>query len=203
MIELSGINLRFKDKTIFEGFNFFVDKGEKVVLRAPSGQGKTSLLHIIMGFLRPDSGTVKIGGDVLKRSTVDDIRRRICYIGQDVSLPGGRAGDLFDEISSFAVNRHKDFSRRSITAQLEKVSLPESVLNKKVEDVSGGERRRLAYTACVLMNRDIWLLDEISAGLDDMRKRAVMDDVAANDKTVVVVSHDDAWLSYSVRSVIW
>jgi len=204
MIKISGLGLKFKDKTIFENFSLRIAEGETVVLRAPSGKGKTSLAYMIMGFLRPDSGKIEIGGEELNGATVHAIRRRICYIGQDASMPGGTAREIIDEVASFSINKHIDFSKERIKDLLEAFSLTEAVLDKQADTISGGERRRLAFVLCVLLGRDIWLLDEITAGLDDERKRQVIDHVVGCGKTVVVISHDDVWNEYeNVRHISW
>lgn len=196
MISLKHIDLSFEDKRIFNDLCFDVKTGEKVWLSAPSGFGKTSLFNIILGFLKPDSGEVLINGITLGKSTVQEVRRRVCYIGQDAGLPQGKVKDVMDEVAEFTVNRDKDFSKERITSLLSKFSLPESVMDKDVESLSGGERKRLAFVLCILMDRDIWLLDEITAGLDEIRKTEVMRYIATCDKTVIVVSHDAAWSEY-------
>ena len=196
MIELSGIDLKLAGQTLFTDFAMRVARGETAVLFAPSGKGKTSLLHIMMGFLQPDSGTVRIGGETLDRDTVGAIRRRICYIGQDAMLPDGRVDEVLDEIARYSANKQCDFSDERIGAVLEAVLLPGDVREKHVEALSGGERRRLAFALCVLMDRDIWLLDEITTGLDEERKRAVMAQITGSGKTVMVISHDEAWTKH-------
>ena len=204
MIKLKDIHLKFKDKVLFSGFDLSVKEGETVLLSAASGHGKTSLFRIMMGFMRPDSGSVYIGGKLLRKSTVHAMRRRISYIGQDVSLPGGKARELFREIGAYAVNRHKDFSDARIKELLNQFSLTEQILDKNMDTVSGGERRRLAFVLCVLMDRDIWLLDEITAGLDKRRKQKVIEYIVGSGKTVLVSSHDEAWNDIcGVRSMDW
>lgn len=204
MISLKHIDLSFSDKRIFSDLCFDVEAGEKVWLSAPSGFGKTSLFNIILGFLKPDRGEVVIGGIRLGKSTVQEVRKRICYIGQEAGLPQGKVNDVISEISGFAVNRNKDFSRERITTLLNMLSLTDSVLDKDLESLSGGERKRFAFALCVLMDRDIWLLDEITAGLDETRKGQVMDYIAMCDKTVIVVSHDASWSEYhQIKRVSW
>lgn len=204
MIELKSIKLTIKDKEIFNGFSFFVNATETVRLCAPSGRGKTTLFRMIMGFLQPDSGTITIDGQVLSPTTIHAIRRRICYIGQDVSFPGIKAGEMFSEAAAFAVNQNKDFSRQRIEALLAQFSLPVNIREKNLDTVSGGERQRLAFVLCLLMDRDIWLLDEITTGLDEDRKREVIDCIVGSGKTAIVISHDDVWNGYdAVRHVNW
>lgn len=204
MISLKHIDLSFEDKRIFNDLCFDVEAGEKVWLSGPSGFGKTSLFNIILGFLKPERGEVVIDGIRLGKDTVQDVRKRICYIGQDAGLPQGKVNDVIGEISGFAVNRQKDFSKERALKILNEFSLLKSVLDKDVESLSGGERKRLAFALCVLMDRDIWLLDEMTAGLDETRKCQMMDYITMCDKTMIVVSHDAAWSEYhQIKRVNW
>jgi len=204
MIDIRDIHLTMKDNVLFNGFSLSARAGETVRLCAPSGRGKTTLFRMMLGYSRPDSGTICIDGEMLERTTVHAIRRRICYIGQDVSLPGIKAGDMFAETAAYAVNRDKDFSRQRIESLLAQFSLPMDILEKNLDTVSGGERQRLAFVLCLLMDRDIWLLDEITTGLDEDRKREVINCIVGSGKTVVVISHDDAWNGYdTVRHMSW
>jgi putative ABC transport system ATP-binding protein len=203
MIKLSGIDLELGGRQIFENFSFFAGKGEKVLLNAPSGAGKSCLLKIIMGFMRPSSGSVVIGGDKLSGNTVARTRKRICYIGQDASLPDGKVADLLSDISSFKANRGADFSSKNVSGLVSRFSLEDETLQKNVEALSGGERQRLSFVICLLLNRDIWLLDEITAGLDEERKTVVMENVMKSGKTVIVASHDPGWKEYGIRVDTW
>jgi putative ABC transport system ATP-binding protein len=204
MIEIDNIYLKINERILFDGFSFSAASGEIVCLRAPSGRGKTTLFRMMMGFTRPDSGAISIGGQWLGRTTVHDIRRRICYIGQDVSLPGIKVGEMFAEAAAFAVNRDKDFSSQRIESYLAQFGLSKDIRDKSLDAVSGGERQRLAFVLCLLMDRDIWLLDEITTGLDEERKREVIACIVGSGKTVIVISHDDAWNGYdAVRRVSW
>lgn len=203
MVKLDGIYLQFNGKQVFSGFDFYARAGEKVLLSAPSGTGKTCFFNIILGYLRPDAGCVTIGGSELSGYTVQEIRRRVCYIGQEAILPLGQVKDVIAGIGGYRANKGKDFSEARIKKLLEAFSLEEGVLEKNVEALSGGERQRLLFVICLLLDRDIWLLDEITAGLDAERKSMVMESVAACNKTVIIASHDPMWREYGLREAVW
>ncbi len=72
-----------------------------------------------------------------------------------------------------------------------------------MKDLSGGERQRLGLALCQLMDRPIWLLDEVTSGLDKTLKHKVYNMVMESDKTVLIISHDDIWDNQSIRKVRW
>lgn len=204
MIKLAKINLVFNGKVIFKDFDFNVKKNEKVYLSAPSGQGKTCLINMIMGFLKPTDGKIEIAGKVLSKSSVHAIRKSICYIGQETSFSNGLVKDILSEISLYKNNRNCDFSGERIKKLFTLFGLEMSILQKDVYSLSGGERQRLAFIICSLLDRQLWLLDEITSGLDKKRKKDIMDFIVNSDKTVIVISHDMEWKQYEkIREVSW
>ncbi len=204
MIELENINLTFDDKIIFKDFCLTVGEKEKVYLSAPSGYGKTCLINMLMGFLKPDGGKIKIEGKELGKSTVHEIRQRICYIGQETSLQNGLIKDILTEIGSYKKNRDCDFGEERIKKLFSQFGLSGQALQKEVYSLSGGERQRLAFIICIMLDRDIWLLDEITSGLDAKRRKYIMDYIVNSSKTAIVISHDPQWKQYDkVREVSW
>lgn len=196
MIEFKDINLIWQDNTIFHNFSFHVKAGEKVWINAPSGSGKTSLINMMMGFVKPTSGHIIIEGKELGKSTVADIRSSICYLGQDASLPSGLVSDVISEVGAFKFNRNKDFSNIRMEELFAQYGMSMQTLQRNVETLSGGERQRLAFIICMMLDRDIWLLDEITTGLDVDNKKRMMDEVVSSQKTIVMISHDTAWSAY-------
>ena len=83
------------------------------------------------------------------------------------------------------------------------MSLPKDTLEKNVDTLSGGERQRLALILGILLDRDIWILDEITTGLDLELKTKMVDLVLGYDKTILVVSHDDIYKNQGLREVSW
>lgn len=203
MIKLENIDLELGGKQVFKKFNFYAEKGMKVLLDAPSGTGKSCFFNIIMGFMRPTAGSVRIGGRELSGVNVCEVRKRICYIAQESRLTGASVRDVLCEIGSYKANKGLDFGEARIRELLHEFSLEEGTLERSIEALSGGERQRLSFVICLLLNRDIWLLDEITAGLDKHRKRVVMESVSASDKTVIVASHDPGWREYGLREAAW
>ncbi|MFD3157106.1 ATP-binding cassette domain-containing protein [Haloimpatiens sp. FM7330] len=193
LIQFKDINLKFKDKIIFDNFNMDVLKGEKIVLNAPSGKGKSTLFKLLLGFQKIDRGTILFNNKILEKKTLVYFRKNIGYVSQDVDFKNGKIGDLIDEIFSYNCNKHIKITKEQITHLVEYFNLPKDTLEKEVKQLSGGERQRLGLIICILLDRPVWLLDEVTSGLDKYMKEKVVNYVLKQDKTVLIISHDKIW----------
>ncbi len=202
-IEYRDIELKFEERTIFTKFNLAINKNEKILLCAPSGRGKTSLVKMLLGFIIPDSGEIIVDGMRLSGKTVNQIRSKISYVSQDADIPKGIVSDVFRDVFKFQINRHLNYQEKILSDWLEKMLLPQDTLNKNVDSLSGGERQRLALILGMLLDREIWILDEITTGLDQELKKKIVDLLLNDDKTILVVSHDDIYQNRGLREVSW
>lgn len=203
MIKLKDINLSLGGKTIFQDFNLEIKKGEKILLDSPSGRGKSTLLKMIMGFIRPESGAIYFQGERMERSTIDKLRKAITWVNQDVNLRKLKVEELILEIESYSANKRHDFSRKRLLKLLDDFSLSEDLLSKDVENLSGGERQRLGFIIALLLDRDILLLDEVTSSLDIEMKKKVEEYIKKSDKTVLLISHDTHWDIKNFKVVRW
>jgi len=195
MITFDHIHLAFDGRKILNDLSFEVKRGEKVVVLAKSGSGKSSLFSLILGFLEPDEGRVFFDGRLVDEKSVWEIRKKIAYIDQDISLGNGKIPDLLDFVLKLKTNIHLDGSRKQLQELLQYFELDKEIIKKDIEDLSGGERQRLAIIIAVLLQRDVFLLDEVTSALDKHLKKKVADFfIAREDWTCLVISHDPVWL---------
>ncbi len=207
MIKFENIHLTFDNKIILRNLNLQVNRGDKVVVSGKSGCGKSSLLLLALGFLKPDKGQVFFDEIPVNKNTAWSIRKRISYVDQDVSLGSGRVQELLDFISKLKVNTHLDFNVDDLLCIFE---LPPGILRKNIKDLSGGERQRLAIVITLLLKRDVFLLDEITSSLDSQLKKKVTDCFLDNKNcTCLIVSHDPVWTDnpavkvYDFEGEVW
>ena len=193
LIQFKEINLRFKDHVIFENFNMNVMKGEKVLLSAPSGKGKSTLFKLLLGFQKVDHGDIAFNGKRLEKNTLKYFRLNIAYVSQDVDLRNQKVWDSIMEIFSYKHNRHIKVTKQKVIDLMVYFNLPTDIIDKEVKQLSGGERQRLGLIICILLDRDVWLLDEITSGLDQDMKERVVDYVLKQNKTILIISHDKIW----------
>jgi putative ABC transport system ATP-binding protein len=195
MITFDHIHLAFDGRKILDDLSFKVKRGEKVVVLAKSGAGKSSLFSLLLGFIEPNEGGVFFDGRMIDEKIVWEVRKKIAYIDQDVSLGGGKILDLFDLVAKLKANIHLDGFREQLRELLQYFELDKEIIKKDIEDLSGGERQRLAIVIVVLLQRDVFLLDEVTSALDKQLKKKVADFfIARKDCTCLVISHDPVWL---------
>lgn len=202
MIQVKDIHIAFEDQVVFDKFSLAINKGDKVLLSAPSGKGKSTLMKSLLGFQKISSGKIFIDQDQMTRETIHQIRNKIAYVSQDVELGQRTCKDLLDDIFNFKSNKHLDVSDESYQSLGEELELPRDFLVKKVNRLSGGERQRLGFLICLLLKRPIWLLDEVTSGLDKSLKEKIVNMVMTGDETVIITSHDDIWLRQDAIKVV-
>lgn len=193
MIQFKDINLSFDDKKVFENFNMNVKKGEKILLSGPSGKGKSTLFKLLLGFQKPDRGDIFLKGKPLDKDNLKYFRKNLGYVSQDVDLRNKNVWDLIDEIFSYKQNKHIKISKVKVLDIVKFLNLPENIIEKEVNQLSGGERQRLGLIICILLDREVWLLDEVTSGLDKDMKQKVVDHILEQDKTILIISHDKIW----------
>jgi len=202
MIKFESVYLKRNDKQIFSDLNLVIKKNEKVLIQGRSGIGKTTLFKILLGFETIEKGSVTFNGKDIDKEHVKEIRHQIFYLSQDIDLKNERVTFLLDELQEHNVLKNQDqaiFSRLMDLLDLKTV-----VLNQSVKDLSGGERQRIGLLIGFLMDRPVWLLDEPTSALDETLKRKITDYIVAQDKTIVIISHDDVWKKNStIRIERW
>lgn len=186
MLELKGVSKAYDEKKALDGFDVILPDFGTVAILGQSGCGKTTLLRLIAGLEKPDSGKI-----ILPH------KAKISMVFQE-----DRLLDALDVRGNvLAVLGRGDESRRLADECLDRCGLL-SVADEPVSSLSGGMKRRVAIARAIAFNGDILLLDEPFKGLDDETKRQVCDFVFENDdsRLTIFITHDkDDAETYSKR----
>jgi putative ABC transport system ATP-binding protein len=114
-------------------------------------------------------------------------------VAQDTDLGEGKVKNLINEIFSYKANKEQLNPDKLLTFMLE-LELEDTILNKNFQELSGGEKQRIGILISLLLNRNIYLLDEITSALDINLKQKVADYfLTQEDWTLLIISHDREW----------
>jgi ABC-2 type transport system ATP-binding protein len=171
------------------GVTFSADKGEVVGFLGPNGAGKTTTMRMIAGFLTPDSGTVQIDGIDPQLQPVA-AKSRMGYLPEGAPLYGDMT--TRDFLAFIAAARLIDGpARRPAIAQVVQRLALEPVLDRKIDTLSKGFRRRVGIAQAIVHNPPVLILDEPTDGLDPNQKqemRALITEMAPH-KTILISTH--------------
>ena len=200
-IEFADVSLNFGDNEILKNFSLLINEGEKVLISGKSGKGKSTLLRLLLGFENFDSGDIYIKENSITSSDFYETRKLFAYVNQDVTLRPGKVRDVLLEISKFSGNNYDGELNKELSNRFE---FDLKLLDKDTEELSGGERQRLGIMLAIMLERPIFLLDEVTSSLDENLKKKVVEYFNTSDKTVIAISHDNVWVnSGEFRKVEW
>ena len=195
MIKLVNVNLAYNGKAVLEKFSLGIKTGAKTVILGKSGLGKSSLFSLILGFTTPNKGKVFFDGNLVDKKSVWGIRKKIAYVDQDVNIADGNVSSWLDFVFHLKANGSAGFDRKKVKGFLDFFELGVNVLRKDISELSGGEKQRLAVIVSILLERKVFLLDEVTSSLDKHLKKKVINYFIERDGwTIVAISHDPVWL---------
>jgi phospholipid/cholesterol/gamma-HCH transport system ATP-binding protein len=197
VIELNDVTLRFGSREILRGVNLRVEEGERLVVLGQSGGGKSTILRLIMGMLRPTSGSVKFRGHEiphLPRRRLNLVRQRIGMVYQYSALISSMTVRENLSLALEELTRKKrDEINALVSEKLALVGMP-GVEDKLPSELSGGMRKRVSLARALMMEPELILYDEPSAGLDPIIS-SVIDDlmITTSERTgaaSIIVTHE-------------
>jgi phospholipid/cholesterol/gamma-HCH transport system ATP-binding protein len=196
-IAILGLRKSFGPQVVLNGIDLTIDRGKTLSVLGRSGAGKSVLLKLIIGLIKPDSGSIEIEGqDIAKvsRDQSNEIRKKMGFVFQN--------GALYDSLTvaqnvEFPLARHTQLSREQrnqrVRELLSKVGM-ERDADKLPSKISGGMQKRVGLARALALNPEIVLFDEPTAGLDPITADEIDGLITAMKKernmTSIVVTHD-------------
>ncbi|MGZ5451707.1 MAG: energy-dependent translational throttle protein EttA [Thermoanaerobaculia bacterium] len=177
VVEAKGVSKAYGDKVLYENVNFSLPKGGIVGVIGPNGAGKTTMFRMIIGKEKPDAGTIKIGETV-----------KLGYVDQDRSLdPNKSVYDIISEGHETIVLGKAEVNARAYCARFNFAGTDQQ---KKVKDISGGERNRVHLARMLKEGANLVILDEPTNDLDINTLRALEEGLESFAGCAVISSHD-------------
>lgn len=203
IINLTDISFAYPGSPkVIDKLNLQLHRGDRLGLIGPNGSGKTTMFHIIMGLLKPSSGTIEIFGRQINRE--GDFRR----VREKIGLLFQDADDqlfsptVLEDVAFGPLNLGKSQEASKAIAQKTLESLGLSGFEDRItHKLSGGEKKLVSLATVLAMEPEILLLDEPSNGLDDHTKTRLMEALPQLDLSFILISHEMDFLSETTNSI--
>jgi len=192
-IEVVNVSFYYGNKIILDNISFTIRKGEKVGIVGLSGAGKTTLIEILAGFLKPSSGKILIDGIDLWNYNIESYRSKISFVPQEPFL---FEGTIYENLT-FSKNISLEEVRRACNLAniSEFIESLESGYFYRVSEgganLSGGQKQRLTIARAILKNPEIIFLDEPTSNLDAQSEEKIINAIKSFlfDKTAIIITH--------------
>lgn len=205
MLQIENASIAYGDRVLFSGFNLELHGGEMASISGPSGCGKTSLLNAVLGFIPLREGSITVNGILLGKSTIDHLRKHTAWIPQELALPSEWVKEMVKIPFELKANRVVPFSEERLLTCFEELGLERGLYEKRVNEISGGQRQRMMIAVAAMMNKPLMVVDEPTSALDAEatgKVLAFLHRQTEKGSAVLAVSHDEAFTSGCQKQIV-
>lgn len=198
VISIIGLYKSFDELPVLNGIDFQLYEGENVAILGKSGSGKSVLIKIIVGLLKPDKGEVMVLGKQVGQligKELDALRLRIGFSFQNSALYDSM--NVYQNLAFPLTMNLKNLSKKEIDAAVDEVLDAVGLTNKITEmpsDLSGGQRKRIGIARTLILKPEIMLYDEPTSGLDPVTSAEIIELInevqQKYNTSSVIITHD-------------
>ncbi len=198
-IRLANVSFAHPGRSVLNGLDIFLPAHAISVIIGPSGAGKTTIIDLITGLQRPQSGEILVDDTPLEEIDLKAWRRMIGYVPQELILLSGTVRDnirLGQEVSDEDIWRALELAGAAEFVR----QLPDGLdtdLGERGVKLSGGQRQRLSLARALVRKPKLLILDEVTSALDPQTEQRLVDSITAlarrENITVIAITHTDAW----------
>ena len=229
-MELKGLSISFGTQKIFENINLHIPENEKIGVVGVNGAGKTTLFKIMLGLENPDSGEVVIKKgyriDWLPQTISDDenimsvtvldyllsarpiqkLNEELQTYYENLAFPNENQKELYRKIDK--IERELNYwdsynAENTLLKIIEGFKLDEEILLKKIRELSGGQKSKVAFIRLLYSNPEIMLLDEPTNHLDEDSKKYIISYLKSCKGTILIISHDIEFLNQVTNKTLF
>jgi ATP-binding cassette subfamily C protein len=209
--DIASASLRFENvhfshgqKTVLEGVTLEIPVNAITVLSGPSGAGKTTLIDLLIGLHRPDSGSIYIGAVPLEEVDLTRWRTQIGYVPQELTLfhDTVRANLTFGDASIPDSAIHAALREAGASSFVGQLSGGlDTDVGEMGSKLSGGQRQRLSLARALVTKPKVLVLDEVTSALDPATEGEIVQNVAGlrGNYTIIAITHRPAWVQVADR----
>ena len=203
IVEMNNVSFAYNGDTVLQDVSLEIRQGDFMAMIGPNGGGKTTLLKLILGLLKPDTGSVRVTGRSSQKASAN-----IGYVPQDVHINRSFPITALDVVLMGKLEPQKRWARKTTSnrqealAALERLEMA-TLAEKKIGELSGGQCQRVFIARALVTQPRLLLLDEPTASIDTKGQAEFFETLKDlnRDVTIVVVSHDLLAVSRYVKSV--
>ena len=189
-VGMDHVSLSFGEKMVLKDVTFHVPPGTKTAIIGPTAAGKTQLLYLLIGLLKPTSGTVTYDGEPIDEYDKEALHRRVGFVFQDSVIFNLT---VFENIAFSTSAEKPDIEKAIETAELNDfiAALPEgleTVVSERGTSLSGGQKQRVMLARALALNPRVLLLDDFTARVDSTTERAILNNVHQNYPGITLIS---------------
>ena len=204
LIDIQNLNFSYNRQPVLINVDLTVQAGDFIAMIGPNGGGKTTLLKLMLGLLKPESGTIRIFG-----RSPQEAAYRIGYVPQDIHINKDFPVSALDVVLMGKLkpgrgwSRHSETDRRAAMRALELVEM-EKFHNQRIGELSGGQKQRVFVARALVTNPELLFLDEPTASIDAKGQNEFYHLLNELNKkiTIIIVSHDLMVVSGYIKSVV-
>jgi len=195
VIHFEGVSKAYGKNLILNDFNLKINKGEFLTIIGSSGCGKTTVLKLINGLLKPESGKVHVNGEDISRLDQIELRRRVGYVIQGVGLfPHMNIRKNIGYVPNLIKKDDKNEIASKVKKLIKVIGLDEDMLERYPSELSGGQRQRVGLARALAASPEILLMDEPFGAVDEITRKLLQEEILRIYKelnvTIVFITHD-------------
>jgi ABC-type bacteriocin/lantibiotic exporter with double-glycine peptidase domain len=189
------------EQNVLENINMEINKGDIIGIKGETGSGKTTLINLITGLLRPTSGTIVIDGVDTEIKLKRSYMLNVAYVSQDIILLEDTIkGNIAFGIAPELINESKVISALKDSEMYEFVQMQKNGVETNLLELglnlSGGQRQRIAIARAYYYNSEMFVLDEPTSALDKATQIQIINNLLKKKKTIILISHDQNLLKF-------
>jgi len=188
VLEIKNVYFKYDTQTVLENINLTLKEKEFLAVIGPNGGGKTTLLKLILGFLKPTEGQILIYGKPPQL-----ISHLIGYVPQHTNFSLDLPVRVFDIVLQGRLKKHKFFfnkkDKKKVNEVLEKLNIL-TLAKEKIKNLSGGQRQKVLIARALASEPKIIVMDEPTSAIDPQGQKEILDLIENMNVTRIIVSHD-------------
>ncbi len=207
IIEFKDIAKRYDEKIIMEHFDLAVEEGEFLTVIGSSGCGKTTMLKMVNGLTRPETGRVMVKGENVEETDLIRLRRSIGYsIQGNVLFPHMTVEENISYVPNLWNRRDKEKTREAVSKWMKIVGLSDDMRDRFPSELSGGQQQRVGIARALAASPEILLMDEPFGAVDEITRGQLQKEIKGIHQktgvTILFITHDIAEALYLGTKVL-